>query len=82
MSSMVLEVFPKDFSPVEQCQVLAILAEADSAVRAYEGDFTAPWLLSPIHARAWLISKGANTDVWEEILRKSNLIVDEYMSKR
>lgn len=61
MSSMVLEVFPKDFSPVEQCQVLAILAEADSAVRAYEGDFTAPWLLSPIHARAWLISKGANT---------------------
>ncbi len=24
----------------------------------------------------------SHTDVWEEILRKSNLIVDEYMSKR
>lgn len=61
VNSVALEVFPNNFSPVEQCQVLAILAETDSAVRTYEGNFTAPWLLSPIHASAWRISKGAET---------------------
>ena len=55
------DVFPKDFSPIEQCQVLAILAEVESATRAYEGNFTAPWLLAPIHAPVWRISKGAET---------------------
>lgn len=60
MSSGTL-VFPSNFSLIEQCQTLAILAEVDNAVRAYEGNFTAPWLLSPIHESVWLISKGAET---------------------
>lgn len=61
MNSAAVDVFPDSFSQVEQCQVLAILAETDSAIRAYEGDFTAPWLLSPTHAPNWRISKGAET---------------------
>lgn len=61
MNSASLIVFPKEFSPLEQCQVLAMLGEVSSAVRVYEGDFTASWLLSSIDAPVWRISKGKET---------------------
>lgn len=61
MNNQAIESFPESFSPLEQCQVLAILAEVDNTVRAYEGDFSAPWLLSPIHSNEWRIRKGAET---------------------
>jgi hypothetical protein len=61
MNSALLEAFPKEFSTRERCQALAMLDEVESAVRAYEGDFTAPWLLSPINAIVWRISKGNET---------------------
>lgn len=68
MNSIPLDVFPKEFSILEQCQVLAILGEVDRSVRAYEGDFTAPWLLSPIGAPVWYISKGEETRYVDGVL--------------
>lgn len=53
--------FPMSFSHTEKCQVLAILDDAESAVKAYSGNFTAWWLLTPIHADVWRISKGQET---------------------
>jgi len=61
MNNHSLESFPKEFSTLEQCQVLAILAEVDSTISVYRGDFTAPWLLSAIDDHVWNISKGEET---------------------
>lgn len=63
-----LNVFPKEFSALEQCQVLVLLDEVSDAIRAYQGDFTAPWLLSPIHAPVWRISKGEETRLVDGVL--------------
>lgn len=52
---------PSTFSEFEKCQALALLGEAQSATRTYKGDFTATWLLSPIYAPVWKISKGRET---------------------
>ncbi|GEM_PF-2138123 len=68
MSSATVHVFPKEFSAIEQCQILALLDEAESAVRSYEGNFTAPWLLSPIDAPVWRISKGEETRYVDDVL--------------
>ena len=56
-----MDTFPKNFSRLEQCQALALIDEVRSSTRVYGGDFTAPWLLSPIHAPVWRISKGEET---------------------
>lgn len=53
--------FPISFSPMEQCQVQALLDEAEHAVQAYSGSYSAWWLLTPIHAPVWRISKGNET---------------------
>lgn len=56
---------PSTFSPLEQCQAFALLEEVQSATRTYTGDFTAPWLLSAIHAPIWRISRGEETRMVE-----------------
>lgn len=56
-----MKIFPMEFSAIEQCQALALLDEAERSVKAYEGDFTAPWLLSPINSGIWRVSKGSET---------------------
>lgn len=53
--------FPISFSPTEQRQVQAILDEAERAVQAYSGNYSAWWLLTPIHDPIWKISKGHET---------------------
>lgn len=58
-----MKVFPREFSAIEQCQALALLDEAERSVKAYEGDFVAPWLLSPIYSGIWRVSKGSETRV-------------------
>lgn len=58
-----MQTFPHTFSTLEQCQALALFDEVRSATRVYEGDFTAPWLLSPIDAPVWRIRKGEETRV-------------------
>ncbi|WP_151214500.1 hypothetical protein [Pseudomonas fluorescens] len=50
-----------NFSLVEQCQLKALLDEARSSASAYTGNFTAPWLLTPIHSNIWQMKKGAQT---------------------
>lgn len=60
-----MQSLPPTFSAIEQCQALALIDEVQSATRTYGGDFTAPWLLSPIHAPIWRISKGEETRIVE-----------------
>lgn len=60
-----MQSLPPTFSVMEQCQALALIDEVQSATRTYSGDFTAPWLLSYIHAPTWRISKGEETRVVE-----------------
>lgn len=61
MANAVISALPQEFSALEQCQVLALLNDAERTVGVYRGDFTAPWLLSPIHAFSWRIRKGEET---------------------
>ncbi len=61
MSQREVKTFPKEFTLLEQCQVSALLDESENMVRTYGGDFTAPWLLSPINSLSWRISKGTET---------------------
>ena len=59
----VMQTVPQTFTPLEQCQAMALIDEVRRATRIYDGDFTAPWLLSPIHAPVWRISKGEETRI-------------------
>lgn len=61
MTSTEEPIFPEVFSTLEQCQLLVLLEEASASTRIYRGDYTAPWLISPIHAPEWIISKGEET---------------------
>lgn len=63
-----LQTFPQTFSALEQCQALALIDEVRKATRPYDGAFTAPWLLSPIHAPVWRISKGEETRFVDGVL--------------
>lgn len=58
-----MQTFPQTFSALEQCQAMVLIDEARSATRIYDGEFTSPWLLSPIDAPIWRISKGEETRV-------------------
>ncbi|MBE8589808.1 hypothetical protein IQK56_02090 [Pseudomonas sp. MAFF 301449] len=61
MSKININSFPENFSTLEQCQLLALLEEANSATKIYNGDYTAPWLISSIHAEIWQLRKGEET---------------------
>lgn len=58
-----MQTVPQTFSALEQCQAMALIDEVRRATRIYDGEFTAPWLLSPIHDPVWRISKGKETRV-------------------
>jgi len=53
--------FPSNFSEIETAQLKTLLNQAHSMASAYTGDYTAPWLLSPIHEPIWKISQGNQT---------------------
>lgn len=55
--------YPLEFSFLEQCQVQAVLDNARRSALTYDGNYSAPWLLSSIDAAIWKISKGAETRV-------------------
>lgn len=52
---------PSNFSEIETAQLNVLLDQAHSMASAYAGDYTAPWLLSPIHEPTWKISQGNKT---------------------
>lgn len=53
--------FPSNFSEIETAQLNTLLSQTHSMASAYTGDYTAPWLLSPVHEPIWKISQGNRT---------------------
>jgi hypothetical protein len=53
--------YPSNFSNTETAQLNALLHQAQSMASEYTGDYTAPWLLSPIHEPTWKITQGNQT---------------------
>jgi len=58
-----MQIFPRTFSPLEQCQAQALIDEVQSSIKSYNGTFEAPWLLSHVHDHVWRISKGDETRI-------------------
>ncbi len=49
------------FNPIEKCQVIALLDDAEKLSQTYEGPWTAPWLHDSVHSLIWRVSKNHGT---------------------
>lgn len=71
--------------------IISLLAGYDSAIKLYEGDYTAPWLLSNIHSTKWYLKteqtmkvkgseeeyKYAKTILWDRLLPNGTKLTDD-----